>query len=70
MELNLEEQTLVATFRSLDDQGKKEMLRHASQQHKSEATALIEGLAFSAGHCRLDRKEERPETISDPIFTE
>ena len=70
MELNLEEQTLVATFRSLDEQGKKELLRYASQRHKSEANTLIERLSIVSGQCRLERGEERPESIAEPIFTE
>ena len=68
MELNLEEQTLVAIFRSLDEPGKRNLLHHASQQHKSEAGASDGGLA--TGQCRLDRREGRPENDTDPIFTE
>ena len=68
MELNLDEQTLLATFRSLDESGKKELLRHASRQHKTEAA--LEGLSFPTGQCRLDRAEDRPEIAAEPIFTE
>jgi len=68
MELTIEEQTLVATFRSLDESGQKEMLRHASQQHKLEAAAT--GLGVPAGQCKLDSSDERPETAAEPIFTE
>ena len=67
MELNLEEQTLIATFRSLDELGKKELLRHAAQQHKLEAVASI---LVPTGQCKLDRSEARPETAAEPIFTE
>ena len=66
MELNLEEQTLLATYRSLDELGKKNLLRHASQQHKDEASASN---GEQAGQCRLERREERPENITEPIFT-
>jgi hypothetical protein len=70
MELNLEEQTLVATFRSLDDFGKMELLRQASHLHKMEAAATVTGLMLPSGQCRLKRGEERPETVAEPIFTE
>jgi len=66
MELSIEEQTLIATFRTLDAAGKKEMLRHASQQSKEEAAVS----AATLGQCRLDRDEERPEIAAEPIFTE
>lgn len=68
MELTLDEQTLIAVFRSLDEPGKKELLRHASQQHKDETAAA--GLVFPTGQCKLQRTEERPETAAEPIFTE
>lgn len=67
MELNVEEQTLLATYRSLDDHGKKELLRFAAQQRSHEVAA---GLTFATGQFTLERREERPETISEPIFTE
>jgi hypothetical protein len=70
MELSLEEQTVVATFRTLDEYGQKELLRHASQQHKMEAAASVNGFSIPTGQCRLDRCEERPETAAEPIFTE
>ena len=66
MELNIEEQTLVATYRSLDENGKKELLRLAAQQHKQEASSA----GLFSGQCRLERGEERPETVAEPIFTE
>jgi len=69
MELTLDEQTLLAAFRSLDEDGKKELLRHASQQHK-EAEAAAAGTSLSAGQCKLERCEERPEMAAEPIFTE
>jgi len=70
MELNLEEQTLIATFRSLDDLGKRELLRYASQQRKSEAIDSLCESTVTAGQCKLKRGEERPERIKEPIFTE
>jgi hypothetical protein len=70
MELNIEEQTLIATYRTLDDLGKKELLRFASQQRKLEAAASAAGLLHQSGQCKLERCEERPETAAEPIFTE
>lgn len=67
MELNVEEQTLLATYRSLEDHGKKELLRFAAQQRGHEVAA---GLTFATGQCKLHRGEERPEIITEPIFTE
>jgi hypothetical protein len=67
--LTLDEQTLLAMFRSLDDLGKRELLRHASQQHKMEEVAA-HGLALASGQCRLERGEDRPEIAAEPIFTE
>lgn len=69
MELNIEEQTLVATYRTLDELGKKELLRYASQQRKLEAAASV-GLLHQSGQCKLERCAERPETAAEPIFTE
>lgn len=66
MELNIEEQTLLATFRTLDERGRKELLRQASQLRKTEPAAA----GSQAGQCRLERCEERPETAVEPIFTE
>lgn len=67
MELNLEEQTLIATFRSLDDLGKKELLRHASQQLKRRVEASQESPASLTGQCRLKKGEQRHESSSEPI---
>ena len=70
MELSIEEQTLVATYRSLDETSKKTLLRHASQQRKLAAVAAVTGPADQSGQCPLERCEARPETAAEPIFTE
>lgn len=70
MELTLEEQTLLAAFRSLDDSGKKEVVRYANLQHKLQHAAASTGATPPAGCCRLERSEERPEIAPEPIFTE
>lgn len=67
MELNLEEQTLIALFRQLDASGRSELLRQAAHQRKSKEPATAG--AESGGQCQLHREEERPES-SEPIFTE
>lgn len=68
--LSIEERTLVATFRALGGPGKKELLRHASQQLKMEAAPSVDGVSSASGQCKLERGEERPESVSEPIFTE
>jgi hypothetical protein len=70
MELSIEEQTLVALYRTLDEAGQKELLRHASLQHKANEAASANGVAFPSGQCRIERGEERPEIAAEPIFTE
>lgn len=70
MELTLDEQTLVNIFRTLDDCDKKELLRHAALQRRAETACTAASISFPAGQCRLERGGERPETISEPIFTE
>ncbi len=67
MDLNIEEQTLIAVYRNLDEQGRRDLLRHASQQHSSQAASTPSNLS---GQCRLERCEERPEAVAEPIFTE
>ena len=62
MELTIEEQTLVANYRKLDEPGKRELLRHASQQQMTRVN--------EPGQCSLGRREERPESVAEPIFTE
>jgi hypothetical protein len=68
MELNIDEQTLVAYFRKLDESGKKELLRYALGEHTLPVSSY--GLLNIFGECELERTEERPETSAEPIFTE
>jgi hypothetical protein len=70
MELSIEEQTLVATFRNLDEGGQKELLRQASLHKKVEAAASATGPILPLGQCGLDKMEARPEIAAEPIFTE
>jgi hypothetical protein len=64
--LTVEEQTLLAVFRNLDETGKKELLRYASKQQQETSVAGI----TPAGQCKLAKVEERPEIAAEPIFTE
>lgn len=68
MELSAQEQTLLATFRSLDETGRMELLRLASRQRQAQAAAA-ETPPPRSGHCRTHRNS-RPEIASEPIFTE
>ena len=70
MDLSIEEQTLIATFRSLDERGIKDVLRHASQQTQAEAAVSAAANLFPTGQCRLERSEKRPVFAKEPIFTE
>ena len=66
MELSIDEQTLVAGYRTLDEAGKNELLRYALKQHKSSSSLPLS----RHGQCELARCEERPEAVAEPIFTE
>ena len=70
MEMNLEEHSLVAVFRSLDELGKKELQSYAAFLLKRERNSSIEVAAAAEGRCRLEKEEERPEAVAEPIFTE
>lgn len=65
MELSAQEQTLLATFRSLDEHGRDELLRLASRQRQIKGATA----ALPSGQCRTSRAS-RPEIASEPIFTE
>lgn len=67
MDLTIEERTLIETYRTLDQAGKKELLRFAGLKHKGEPAPTVEK---TVGQCQLKGKEEKPETASDPFFTE
>jgi len=68
MDPNLEERTLIAAFRNLDDLGKQALLREATRQHKKEHPSP-EGSTPPAAQCIIEKGEERPETVAEPIFT-
>ena len=67
MDLNLEEQLLVAEFRRLDPAGQKELRDHAALLLKKRSSEE----SVADNQCRLERRpEERPENIDESIFTE
>ena len=70
MELTLEEETLIATFRKLSDAGKLELQRIATHELKREREAAESGETANTCKCSLKQPEERPETAAEPIFTE
>ena len=69
MELTQEERALLAAFRTLDDSGKKEVLRCLNMQHKPQQAAA-HCFPSPGGHCGHERSEERHEIADEPIFTE
>ncbi|MBT1073812.1 hypothetical protein [Geobacter grbiciae] len=68
MDLTLDEHRLISEFRRLNPAEKQEILDFASLLLKRQD----EGGTASAtrNSCTLDRKEERPETTKEPLFTE
>ena len=70
MDLKLDEQRLVADFRRLDGAGRQELLDYATFLVKKHSAARAEEEPPAAGQCRIERREERPETEPEPIVTE
>lgn len=70
MDLNLEEQKLLADFRRLDDTGRQELLRLASLLVNKSHVLGLEESAPASNQCNLPSREKRPETNKEPIFTE
>jgi hypothetical protein len=71
MDLKLDEQLLVTDFRRLDPERKKELLDYAAFLLKKKRTGPADGPAHAENQCGLDaRKEERPEAVKEPVFTE
>jgi hypothetical protein len=71
MNLTLDEQRLLAEFRTLDETGRKELLETASNLAKRWRGQGNTDDGESAGQCQLEEpKEKRPETTKEPIFTE
>ncbi len=72
MDLKLDEQTLVANYRRLPAEGKKEFLDFAAFLVKKYSGQSAEpGEQQPANQCSLDKQPgKRPEAAKEPIFTE
>ena len=70
MDLNLEEQKLLADFRQLDSASKEELVKHAAQLVKKSRLLSTDEPAPSENQCDLPRKEQKPGTDKEQIFTE
>ncbi len=71
MDLKLDEQTLLANFRHLPAEGKKEFLDYAAFLVKKYSGQAAEPGEQPANQCSLDKQpEKRPEAAKEPIFTE
>ena len=71
MDLNLDEQKLLAEFRRLDPEGKTELLDYAVFLVKKYQEAAPEELPSTDNQCPVRKQEEeRPEAAKEPIFTE
>lgn len=71
MDLKLDEQLLVANFRQLDPDGKRELLDFAALLVKRQRAEGSEETLQAENQCRLESgREERPEAAKEPIFTE
>ncbi len=71
MDLKLDEQTLLANFRHLPAEGKKEFLDYAAFLVNKYSGQPAESGEQPANQCSLDKQpEKRPEAAKEPIFTE
>ena len=70
MDCTLDEQALLARFRQLHPDGKKELLDYAAflvKKYHSDAAATPQ---HPGNQCPLEQPEKRPEAAKEPIFTE
>ena len=70
MDLKHDEQKLLAGFRSLTSEGKMELLDYAAILLKKFHQPSLGEAASTDNQCPLDKPEERPEAVKEPIFTE
>lgn len=70
MDLNLEEQKLLADFRKLDSDCREELVKHASQLVKKSLLRAADDSVQAENQCGLPRREQRPETDKEEIITE
>jgi len=70
MDMKLDEQTLLADFRRMDDAGRRELLDYAVFLVKKHRDMEEAKSATPGNQCRLEQKTDRPEIAKEPIFTE
>jgi hypothetical protein len=71
MDLKLDEQTLLADFRHLPAEGKKELQDYAAFLVKKYQDLPAEESARPENQCSIGKgPEKRPEAAKEPIFTE
>jgi hypothetical protein len=71
MDLNLDEQKLIAEFRRLNEEGQRELLDHAAVLLKKQHDTSAADQSGPDNQCALNKPhEERPEAAKEPIFTE
>ncbi|HEY5976054.1 MAG TPA: hypothetical protein VIU41_15075 [Geobacteraceae bacterium] len=67
MDLDIDEQQLVAEFRALSPAGRQELLKLATGLLRK---CLEQPEPGSGDRCALKRSEQRPEAADEPISTE
>jgi len=70
MDLKHDEQKLLNGFRSLTPEGKLELLDYAASLLKKYHQPSPGEESSAENQCPLEKAEERPEAIKEPIFTE
>jgi len=70
MELNLDEQNLLANFRRLSAAAQQEVLDYVIFLKKKHEEGDNETEAPASDRCAVKSPEERPETVKEPLFTE
>jgi hypothetical protein len=71
MELNLDEQKLLADLQRLPSDGKQELFDYAAILVRKYQKASNVASERPANQCSLGKQAEvRPETVKEPIFTE
>lgn len=71
MNLSLDEQKLIGNFRSMNSHGQQELLQFAALLLKKDEVRHEHNADTSGSQCTLEKRaEKRPETATEPLFTE
>jgi hypothetical protein len=70
MDLKHDEQKLLDGFRKLTSEGKTDLLDYAAILLKKYHQSTLGEATSTDNQCPLDKTEERPEAVKEPIFTE